>query len=154
MPSLRSLYADPEILATHPYFTDLFEVADNTVLRPNIAQYAQASDILQRYLSSALSRRMTPEAAMQAAANETRNLLGQFAHRSTEEETLEPVGSVSPPSTPLTASNPSVEPALLMDSPDLSMPVTVKTEEPTAAIAPTPDLPIAPAIAPPVEDVA
>lgn len=154
MPSLRSLYSDPEILATHPYFTDLFEVADNTVLRPNIAQYAQASDILQRYLSSAFSGRMTPEAAMQAAANETRNLLGRFANRSTEEETLEPVGSVSPPATPLAASNPSVEPASLTDSPNLSVTVTVKTEGSTPAIAPMPELPIAPSIASPLEDVA
>lgn len=104
MPSLRSLYTDPEILAVHPYFTDLYDVATSTILRPNIAQYAQASDILQRYLSAALSGRMNPEAAMQAAANETRNLLGRFASHSEEEpteaspaenEVIEPVGSAA-----------------------------------------------------------
>jgi len=45
------------------------------VLRPPIAQYAQASDILQRYLSAALTNRLSPERAMKAAADETRRLL-------------------------------------------------------------------------------
>jgi multiple sugar transport system substrate-binding protein len=49
---------------------------EQAVLRPPIAQYAQTSDILQRYLSAALTNRMTPEAAMKAAAQETRRLLG------------------------------------------------------------------------------
>jgi multiple sugar transport system substrate-binding protein len=52
-------------------------VVDNAVLRPPIAQYAQASDILQRYLSAAITNRMSVEAAMQAAANETRALLAR-----------------------------------------------------------------------------
>jgi len=45
-------------------------------LRPPIAQYAQASDILQRYLSAVITGEMTPEAAMTAAARETRSVLG------------------------------------------------------------------------------
>ena len=158
MPSLRSLYADPEILAAHPYFSELFDVATNTVLRPNIAQYAQASDILQRYLSAALSGRMEPEAAMEAAANETRNLLGRFTREPTE-ETLEPVGLVSPAASPEASSPPPVEPAPLTESSESfgSVPekiVTGKGEEPAAAIAPKPDFPIAPPVIPSVEDVA
>jgi multiple sugar transport system substrate-binding protein len=47
-------------------------------LRPPIAQYAQASDILQRYLSSAFTGKMTATQAMKAAASETRNLLGSL----------------------------------------------------------------------------
>jgi len=47
-------------------------------LRPPLAQYAQASDILQRYLSSAFTGRMSAEQAMKAAASETRNLLGSL----------------------------------------------------------------------------
>ena len=54
----------------------MLNAIDNAALRPPIAQYAQASDILQRYLSSALTGQMTPEQAMRAAANETRRLLG------------------------------------------------------------------------------
>ncbi|HAX77784.1 MAG TPA: ABC transporter substrate-binding protein [Cyanobacteria bacterium UBA11372] len=75
VPSRRELFTDPEIVAKYPHYPQLLEVVDQAVLRPPIAQYAQASDILQRYLSAALTGRMTPENAMQSAANETRRLL-------------------------------------------------------------------------------
>ncbi|MCW6038198.1 ABC transporter substrate-binding protein [Spirulina subsalsa FACHB-351] len=77
VPSRRSLFNDPDIVAAYDYYPQLLEVVENSVLRPPIAQYAQASDILQRYLSAAITGRMTPEAAMQAAARETRNVLGR-----------------------------------------------------------------------------
>jgi multiple sugar transport system substrate-binding protein len=76
VPSRRDLFTDPEIVAKYPHYPQLLEVVDNAVLRSPVAQYAQTSDILQRYLSAALSGRINPERAMQAAANETRRLLG------------------------------------------------------------------------------
>ncbi|MFB2770240.1 ABC transporter substrate-binding protein [Pelatocladus sp. BLCC-F211] len=76
VPSRRSLFTDPQIVATYPHYPQLLEVVEQAVLRPPIAQYAQTSDILQRYLSAALTNRMSPEAAMKAAAQETRRLLG------------------------------------------------------------------------------
>ena len=76
VPSRRDLFTDPEIVAKYPHYPQLLKVVDNAVLRPPIAQYAQTSDILQRYLSAALSGRMNSEQAMQAAAAETRRLLG------------------------------------------------------------------------------
>jgi multiple sugar transport system substrate-binding protein len=76
LPARRSLYSDPQVVAKYPHFPAMLEVLDNGTLRPPIAQYAQASDILQRYLSAALTGRMTPTAAMQSAAAETRRLLG------------------------------------------------------------------------------
>ena len=75
VPSRIELFTDPEIVAKYPHFAQLLEVVEQAVLRPPIAQYAQASDILQRYLSAALTNRMSPERAMKAAANETRRLL-------------------------------------------------------------------------------
>lgn len=77
VPSRRSLFTNPELVAKYSYLPKLLEVIEQSVLRPPIAQYAQASDILQRYLSAALTNRMSPEKAMQAAANETRSLLGR-----------------------------------------------------------------------------
>ncbi|PSB66999.1 ABC transporter substrate-binding protein, partial [filamentous cyanobacterium CCP1] len=77
LPTRESLYSDPDILEQYPYYSGLLEVVQNGVLRPPVAQYAQASDILQRYLSSALTGRTSPEEAMQLAANETRILLGR-----------------------------------------------------------------------------
>ena len=75
VPSRRDLFKDPEIVAKYGHYPKLLEVVDSAVLRPPIAQYSQASDILQRYLSAALTNRMTPERAMKAAADETRRLL-------------------------------------------------------------------------------
>lgn len=75
VPSRKELFTDPEIVAKYGHYPQLLEVVDSAVLRPPIAQYAQASDILQRYLSAALTNRMTPEQAMKSAADETRRLL-------------------------------------------------------------------------------
>lgn len=77
MPSRKALYQDADILAQFPYFADLYPVIEQAVLRPAITQYAQASDILQRYLSAALTGRLTAHEAMHRASQETRRLLGQ-----------------------------------------------------------------------------
>jgi multiple sugar transport system substrate-binding protein len=78
IPSYQTLFKDPDILAKFPHFTQLLQAVQKPALRPPIAQYAQASDVLQRYLSAALTERMSAEDAMKAAARETRNILGRF----------------------------------------------------------------------------
>ncbi|MGL5941261.1 MAG: ABC transporter substrate-binding protein [Waterburya sp.] len=75
VPSRTALFNDPAIVAKYNYYPKLLEVVRSSALRPPIAQYAQASDILQRYLSAVITNEMTPEKAMQAAARETRSLL-------------------------------------------------------------------------------
>ncbi len=75
VPSRRELFTDPEIVAKYPHFPQLLKVSQSAVLRPPIAQYDQASDILQRYLSAVLTNQLSPERAMKAAADETRRLL-------------------------------------------------------------------------------
>ncbi|MEL6927321.1 MAG: ABC transporter substrate-binding protein [Cyanobacteria bacterium J06600_6] len=75
VPSRVGLFNDPSIVAKYNYYPQLLEVVQSSALRPPISQYAQASDILQRYLSAAITGKMTSEQAMQAAANETRDLL-------------------------------------------------------------------------------
>ncbi|MGI0491469.1 ABC transporter substrate-binding protein [Alkalinema pantanalense CENA528] len=77
LPTHRSLYQDAEILQKYPFFPSMLTVLESAVLRPPIAQYAQASDILQRYLSGALSKRIPPDQALKLAAQETRQLLGK-----------------------------------------------------------------------------
>lgn len=75
LPTLKSLYSDPDILAQYPHFAMLREIQEQTVLRPTIAQYDQASDILQRYLNAAFTQQLSSKAALTAAARETRQLL-------------------------------------------------------------------------------
>jgi multiple sugar transport system substrate-binding protein len=75
--SRRDLFTDPQIIAKYPHYPQLQKVVESAVLRPSIAQYAQASDILQRYLNATLSNpQLSAEQAMKSAANETRSLLG------------------------------------------------------------------------------
>lgn len=75
VPSRKELFTDSEVVAKYPHYPKLLEVSQSAVLRSPIAQYAQVSDILQRYLSRALTTRNNPEKLMQAAANETRRIL-------------------------------------------------------------------------------
>ncbi len=75
VPSRKELFTDSEVVAKYSHYPKLLEVSQSAVLRSPIAQYAQVSDILQRYLSRALTTRNNPEKLMQAAANETRRIL-------------------------------------------------------------------------------
>lgn len=76
VPSRRALFNDPAIVAKYPHYPELLNVIENATLRPPIPQYAQVSDILQRYLSAALTQKMSSDQAMKFAADETRRLLG------------------------------------------------------------------------------
>ena len=74
VPSRISLFNDPAIVAKYDYYPQLLKVVQSSALRPPIPQYAPASDILQRYLSAAITGKITPQQAMKKAATETRNL--------------------------------------------------------------------------------
>jgi len=52
------------------------EILNSARMRPPIPEYSQASDILQRWLSAALTGRIDSERALRNAARETRSLLG------------------------------------------------------------------------------
>jgi len=77
VPARRSLFYDGQLITASNYLPYLLPVLDSSVLRPPIPQYAQASDILQRYLSAALTGREPPQRAMELAAKETRALLNR-----------------------------------------------------------------------------
>jgi len=57
-----------------PEFSEILKAARP---RPAIPEYAQASDILQRWVSAAVTRRVSPEYALAEATRETHALLGQ-----------------------------------------------------------------------------
>ena len=81
VPSRRKLFFDPKIVARYSHYPDLLTMIDHDwVARPRIPQYAQASCILQKYLSAALTQPnengyLNPQEAMPSAAQETRQLL-------------------------------------------------------------------------------
>jgi multiple sugar transport system substrate-binding protein len=74
LPSRKSLYTDPLVVQQYDYYPDLLDLVQQSVLRPPIAEYTEASAILQRYLHAALTDLLTPEQAMQAAVEETQRL--------------------------------------------------------------------------------
>ncbi|HEY7448940.1 MAG TPA: ABC transporter substrate-binding protein [Vicinamibacterales bacterium] len=61
---------------------ELLPVLENARPRPPIPEYAQASDILQRALSAALTKRISVEDALRDAAVDTRLLLRRGSRRS------------------------------------------------------------------------
>lgn len=71
LPALEAFYNDID----DPGIRQMYAVFKSTVPRPMTPQYAQASDILQRHLSAAISGATAPEEAMRGAATETRLLL-------------------------------------------------------------------------------
>lgn len=85
VPSRKELFSDSQIVAKYDYYPKLLEIVEQAVLRPPVAQYAQASDTLQRYLSAALTEQLSPQQAMQAAAAETRRMLSRF-HADVEQD--------------------------------------------------------------------
>jgi len=76
IPSRKTLFSDRKIINQYRHFQQLSNALKQPVLRPPVPEYAQASEILQRYLNQALRKQRTPEQAMKAAAAETRKLLG------------------------------------------------------------------------------
>lgn len=64
IPSRRSLIS-----------SEMLPAVDSARMRPPIPEYAQASDILQRWISAALIGRVSPETAIQEAARESSLLL-------------------------------------------------------------------------------
>ncbi len=72
-PARRSFYENSD----DPMQRELYEVLKHTTPRPEIPQYAQASDILQRHLSAAISGQAEPAEALRAAARETRLLMNR-----------------------------------------------------------------------------
>jgi multiple sugar transport system substrate-binding protein len=82
MPTRRSLFYDPQLVERYSYYPTLLKILDNrhnTVLRPAIPDYHEASAILQKHLNSVLTKlKITPEEIekeIKAAAFETRQLL-------------------------------------------------------------------------------
>jgi multiple sugar transport system substrate-binding protein len=82
-PALIAAYRDPVLLAVDPFLETLRELHRGAILRPAVPRYAQASDILQRHLSAALSGLEAPAQALSDAQRETRLLLGPARPAST-----------------------------------------------------------------------
>ncbi len=77
IPTRRALFADPDILRESPYYTQLYGILLTARPRPITPRYAEISDALQVHLSAALVGRERPAAALHAAADRLREIVGR-----------------------------------------------------------------------------
>ena len=69
-PGRKDLYTDPDIRDKMPQMKVLKEALEKSVARPSLPYYTRISSILQLYVSSALSDKISPGDALQKAQNE------------------------------------------------------------------------------------
>ena len=60
LPTLRTTYADPEVLEANPHFASFFDVFQNTRNRPRSAHYPRMSDIIQNNVHRVLTGNTEP----------------------------------------------------------------------------------------------
>lgn len=75
LPTRKSLFSDAEVLKRYPQMKDLYPVLRGTRSRPVTPYYAKVSEALQNHVSSALSGRDSPAAALAKAAVEIRGIV-------------------------------------------------------------------------------
>ena len=63
LPTRKSTYADPDVLAANPHYEHFFEVFRFTRNRPRSPEYPRASDLIQERVHGALSGEIDPDDA-------------------------------------------------------------------------------------------
>jgi len=79
-PTIASLYKDPDILAATPFFGPLYDVFVNAVARPATAtkaKYNQASSAFANAVYSVLTKKQTPEEAVNALQSQLTRVKGK-----------------------------------------------------------------------------
>jgi multiple sugar transport system substrate-binding protein len=72
-----SVLTNPDILERRPWLTAVNEANENGVGNLRIAQAAQINDVFNKWADQALAGTISPEEAMNSAANELRSLLNE-----------------------------------------------------------------------------
>jgi multiple sugar transport system substrate-binding protein len=75
LPTRKSTYQDPDVLAADPHFASFFEVFKYTRNRPRSPQYPRASDVIQEQVHGALAGEMSPESAARTIVEELSKIL-------------------------------------------------------------------------------
>ncbi|PIS47004.1 MAG: transcriptional antiterminator [Elusimicrobia bacterium CG08_land_8_20_14_0_20_51_18] len=77
-PARKDVYSDPEVLAKYPHFRALSEVFSGAKSRPQLPYYTQVSDVLQRYLNSAVAAKTDPASAFGSAEKEINAMMERY----------------------------------------------------------------------------
>lgn len=77
-PGRRDVYNDKEVLKVLPHFKELKDVFENAIPRPNLPYYTQISEILQKYINSAISENIEIDKALRFAEKEANEILSRY----------------------------------------------------------------------------
>lgn len=76
-PTRKDVYNEPKLKEVNPFMVELFDVFINALPRPRTANYAEVSDVIQRYVHAALTKQLTAEEAIAKLEKELKMLLGK-----------------------------------------------------------------------------
>jgi len=77
-PGRRDVYSDPEVLKEVPQAEVLQSIFERAIPRPVLPFYTRISEILQKYLNSALSGDMEPDEALKKAQKEAESVFSLY----------------------------------------------------------------------------
>ncbi len=76
-PALNSVYSDADVQKAQPLFTKLAPILQNALPRPVSPVYTDLSNIIQTQLHLALTKSITPQAALSAMASQLQTLVNK-----------------------------------------------------------------------------
>ncbi len=76
-PALKSVYDDPDVKTAQPLFTKLQPILQNSLPRPVSPVYPDLSNIVQTHVHQALTKQVTPAAALTALQTELQTLVSK-----------------------------------------------------------------------------
>ncbi len=77
LPTLKSLYEDPEVLRSKPYYAGLTEIISAGRLRQDIPQYPRISRRIQRRVGAVLRGEVEPEEGIKLLAGDIGEILAE-----------------------------------------------------------------------------
>ncbi|HET9920492.1 MAG TPA: extracellular solute-binding protein, partial [Ktedonobacteraceae bacterium] len=76
-PALQSVYQDSDVQQKQPLFTKLAPILQNALPRPVSPVYPDLSNIIQTQVHQALSKQITPQAALSAMQSQLQTLVNK-----------------------------------------------------------------------------
>jgi multiple sugar transport system substrate-binding protein len=76
-PALKSVYSDPDVMQKQPLFTKLAPILQNAISRPVSPVYPDLSNIIQNHVHQALTKTVSPAAALSALQSELQALVSK-----------------------------------------------------------------------------
>ena len=77
-PGRKDIYDDPEVKQKIPHVGVLKRAFQNAVARPPVPSYTQLSEIIQKYVNSAIAGKMAPSTALQQAQKQIESTLKAY----------------------------------------------------------------------------